>query len=65
MTLQVLRDRVGSEAFFRTLRTWARVHRHGGASTTEFTRLAVRISGKNLDGLFQDWLYTPSRPTGY
>jgi aminopeptidase N len=65
MTLQVLRDRVGSEAFFRTLRTWARVHRHGGAGTTEFTRLAERISGKNLDGLFQDWLYTPARPSGY
>jgi aminopeptidase N len=65
MALQALRDRVGSAAFFRTLRTWARVHRHGGAGTAEFTRLAERISGQNLDRLFQDWLYTPSRPSGY
>jgi aminopeptidase N len=65
MTLQVLRERVGSPAFFRILRTWARVHQHSGGSTKEFIALAHRISGKNLHTLFHDWLFTGSRPSGY
>jgi aminopeptidase N len=65
MTLQVLRERVGTVDFFRILRSWARVHRHGGASTAQLMAMAERISGKDLDRLFQDWLYTPARPKGY
>ncbi len=30
--------------------------------TSEFIRLAERISGQDLDQLFQDWLYTPGKP---
>jgi hypothetical protein len=31
-------------------------------TTSEFIRLSERISGQQLDGLFQTWLYTPGRP---
>ncbi len=65
MTLQVLRERVGDRAFFRILRRWARSHRHGSASTEQFIALAERVSGQDLDKLFQDWLYLPRRPRGY
>ncbi|HET7356592.1 MAG TPA: M1 family metallopeptidase [Nocardioidaceae bacterium] len=65
MTLQALRERVGSRDFFRILRTWAREHRHGGASTRQFIALSERISGQDLHKLFKDWLLTASRPTGY
>ena len=65
MTLQALRDKVGSRDFFRILRTWARQHRHSGASTREFIALSEKISGQRLDTLFKDWLFTPSRPVGY
>lgn len=65
MTLQVLRERVGSSDFFKILRAWAQEHRHGGASTGEFIALSERISGQSLHTLFKDWLFTASRPTGY
>ena len=66
MTLQALRMTVGTDAFFRILRTWAHDRRNGHGTTPEFIALAERISGKSLDGLFHDWLFTavkPPRPT--
>ncbi len=65
MTLQVLRDRIGDADFFALLKAWAREHRYGVVSSADFERLAERISGRQLDTLFQDWLRTPSRPSGY
>ncbi len=62
MTLHALRIKVGPSAFFEILRTWASEHEHGSATTPEFVELAERISGQQLDGLFDDWLYTPGRP---
>ena len=65
MTLQALRDRVGTKTFFQILKSWAHNYRHSTVSTDDFIGLAERLSGKQLDPLFQDWLYTPSRPAGY
>jgi aminopeptidase N len=62
MTLQVLRDAVGDQAFFTILRDWAAQLRYGNGTTAEFTALAEKVSGKQLDGLFQAWLYGTSRP---
>ncbi|MFF1545145.1 M1 family metallopeptidase [Streptomyces sp. NPDC058291] len=63
MTLQVLRERIGDQAFFRLLPTWTRLHRYGNADTDDFVRLAERISGRQLDDLFQTWLFTPAKPS--
>lgn len=65
MTLQVLRERVGDRAFFRILRRWAAANQHGSVSTEDFVALAERVSGRNLDTLFHDWLYRPAKPRGY
>lgn len=65
MALQALRNRVGNQAFLRILRDWARLMRHGVVRTTDFVLLSERVSGKNLDKLFKDWLYTAARPEGY
>jgi aminopeptidase N len=62
MTLQALRERVGDEAFFRVLRTWVDEHRDETASTADFIALAERISGQQLDDLFDAWLYAPEAP---
>jgi aminopeptidase N len=62
MTLQALRNRVGSPAFFRILRTWVRDNGDGLGSTREFKRLAERTSGKQLDGLFHAWLFSGEKP---
>jgi aminopeptidase N len=62
MTLHQLRLAVGDDDFFTILRTWVADHRYANGSTEQFTALAEKISGKDLDALFQAWLYTPSKP---
>jgi aminopeptidase N len=62
MTLHQLRLAVGDDDFFTILRTWAADHRYGNGSTEQFTALAEKISGKDLDALFQAWLYGTSKP---
>ena len=62
MTLHVLRKTVGDRAFFGILRAWAGGHRDGHGTTAQFERLAERVSGKKLDGLFHTWLYSPGKP---
>ena len=62
MTLQQLRVAVGDDDFFRILRKWAQSREGDNVTTDEFIRLAERISGEDLDELFDAWLFTPGRP---
>ncbi|MFG1872642.1 M1 family metallopeptidase [Micromonospora arborensis] len=62
MTLHALRVAVGDEAFFEIVKTWAAEKRNGTATTAEFVALAERISGKQLDALFDAWLYGTKKP---
>jgi len=63
MTLHELRRAVGDDAFFTILRKWTRASSEGRtASTSEFVALAERVSGRELGGLFQHWLFTPGKP---
>jgi aminopeptidase N len=63
MTLQVLRNQVGDRDFFRILRAWAKRRSGGNGTTAQFVALAERISGQQLDALFDAWLFTPGKPT--
>jgi hypothetical protein len=63
MTLQRLRQRVGTHDFFRILRRWARVRAGENVTTPQLIRLAERISGQRLDRLFESWLYKAGKPT--
>ncbi|MFG2649459.1 M1 family metallopeptidase [Streptomyces sp. NPDC048436] len=62
MTLQVLRERIGDKAFFKLLPAWTAQNRYGNADTADFIKLAEKISGKQLDSLFQTWLFTKGKP---
>ncbi|WP_435207156.1 M1 family metallopeptidase [Micromonospora sp. bgisy143] len=62
MTLHALRVAVGDKAFFEIVKTWAAEKRNGTATTAEFVALAERISGKQLDALFDAWLYGTKKP---
>lgn len=63
MTLHALRQRIGDPAFFTLLKTWNADHKYGYVTTEEFVALAEKISGKQLDDLFNAWLFTPKKPT--
>ncbi|MFI7504937.1 M1 family metallopeptidase [Streptomyces sp. NPDC049687] len=62
MTLQMLRERIGDTAFFKLLPAWTKLHRYVNAETADFIRLAERISGRQLDDLFETWLFTTGKP---
>ncbi|MBC6457568.1 M1 family metallopeptidase [Actinomadura sp. HBU206391] len=65
MTLHALRRKVGDATFFTILRTWAKEHRHGNATTAQFIALAERLSDHKLDRFFRVWLYERGRPTSW
>jgi aminopeptidase N len=65
MALHVLRREVGSRTFFRICREWVRKHAGSDASTADLRRLAERVSGEELGGLFRDWVWSRGRPAGY
>jgi aminopeptidase N len=62
MTVHALRVAVGDAAFFTILRTWAEEKKNGNGTTAEFRALAERVSNKQLDKLFDAWLYGTERP---
>jgi len=65
LALHTLRLEVGDATFFRILKTWAATHKYGNVSTGQFTRLAEKLSGRDLDALFDAWLYTGGKPPGF
>ena len=62
MTLQALRNEVGDETFFGILRTWYAENTRRNVTTADFIATAERVSGRQLDELFDAWLYEPGRP---
>ena len=65
MTLQALREKIGDAAFFRILREWAQQNRFGNVTTPQFIALAQRVSGRDLSGFFDVWLYQPGKPASW
>lgn len=65
MTLEALREKIGDDAFFATLRDWAAQHAHGNATTAQFIALAEAESGAQLDDFFRVWLYEPGKPASW
>ena len=64
MALEALRLKIGTRPMLRVLRTWAEEHRHGSGDIDEFVATAERVSGSNLEPLFQRWLYQRGKPAG-
>jgi aminopeptidase N len=62
MTLEALRQEVGSHDFFVILRRWAQRYEYGNVSTADFIALSERGSGKDLDAFFHAWLEVAGRP---
>jgi aminopeptidase N len=62
MTLQALRDKIGTQDLLRVMKTWARQHRYGHGDIEDFIALANKISGEHLRGFFHRWLFQPGKP---
>jgi aminopeptidase N len=62
MTLQALRDKIGTHDLLRVLRTWATENRYGHGDIEGFIALANRVSGEHLRGFFGRWLFERGKP---
>ncbi|MDN3022753.1 M1 family metallopeptidase [Streptomyces sp. S.PB5] len=62
LVLYALRQEVGEEAFAQVERRWVSEHRDGVATTTDFTRLASEVAGRDLTDFFEGWLYGAKTP---
>ena len=62
MTLHALRLTVGDDAFFEILQTYHRQFAGGTATTDDFVAVAEQISGMDLGGLFDAWLFEEAIP---
>ncbi len=62
MALEALREKIGTKTMLRLLRRWTASHRYGSADIGEFKALAEELSGRDLDPLFQRWLYQRGKP---
>ncbi|MBT2455916.1 M1 family metallopeptidase [Streptomyces sp. ISL-86] len=64
MVLHRIRQEVGDEKFLALVRGWAADHRHGSASTADFTAYAEAKTGHDLKKVWDVWLYGEGRPKG-
>ena len=56
-TLHMLRGVVGTENFWKGIRSYYQKYQNGHASTADFRREMEEASGKDLSVFFQQWLY--------
>jgi aminopeptidase N len=63
MAVQAIRTAVGDEDFFAILRAWPTERRGGNGTVEQFLAMAEQISGDDLDGVANEWLYDPDRPS--
>ncbi len=62
MTLEALREKVGNDAFYATLRAWTEDHRHANGTIPDFIQTAETVSGRDLTNFFDVWLFAPGKP---
>ena len=62
MALHALREEIGDDAFFRVLREYVARHAGGNVTTADFVAVAEEIAERDLDDLFDAWLYAERTP---
>lgn len=55
--LHMLRHEVGDTVFFKILRTYYNEFKYKNASTEDFKNVCEKVSGKNLEKFFEQWVY--------
>lgn len=60
--LLMLRNQVGSDVFWKAVRTYYATYKGKNASTEDLQKIFETVSGKNLQQFFTQWLYRPENP---
>ena len=61
-TLHMLRGLVGTDVFWRAIRTYYATYRDGNATTNDFRRIVEEASGRELGWFFRQWLTRSGAP---
>ena len=62
LVLFLLKDYLGQDVFFRSLREFFSQKKYGLAKTSDFKRVFERVSGKDLEPFFAKWLDSYNLP---
>ena len=60
--LHMLRHEIGDAMFHKAIREYYARFAYKNASTEDLIKIFEKISGKNLDDFFRQWLYKPGHP---
>ncbi|WP_411757273.1 M1 family metallopeptidase [Streptomyces venezuelae] len=63
MVIHKIRQALGDEGFRALVRGWTLRHRHGHASTKDFTSYVEAKAGRDLDAIWDSWLYGDGKPS--
>jgi aminopeptidase N len=60
--LHMLRHHIGDTSFKGSLKEYLLSHKHGSAETDDFRKICERVSGKDLQQFFDQWLFRKGHP---
>lgn len=60
--LHMLRRQLGDDIFWKSIRSYYEQYGGKTADTDDLRRVFEKVSGKNLETFFKQWLYTPGIP---
>jgi aminopeptidase N len=60
--LHMLRRQLGDSVFRSIIRNYYAAYAGKNADTRDFQKICEKVSGKNMDGFFRQWLYTAGQP---
>jgi aminopeptidase N len=58
--LHTLRHETGDSVFFKILRSYYNNYKYKSATTKDFENICEKVSGKNLNGFFDQWIFKGS-----
>ena len=62
MVLHMLRRQLGDEAWWAAIKHYLLRHREGNVVTHDLQRAVEDVTGRNLEGFFQQWVFSPGHP---
>jgi len=60
--LHMLRNEIGTDAFWKGIRLYYQRFRDGNALTDDLRQAMEEVSGKDLEGFFDQWIFKPGLP---
>lgn len=62
MVLHMLRSQLGDEVWWAAVKRYLESHRGDNVVTQDLQRAIEEVSGRNLEGFFQQWVFSPGHP---